>query len=144
MEMNSFSVKQKKEKVIKVLRETIICIIIIVAIIGLHIFTQGYTVNSMEEMREILEEIKGDVIAENKEEIQNKTKELDSTWLDKYDKLAYYIEHDELEKVNVSIENMKSYVETEDYSSAIAAIDEGKFILKHIEEKDAFDLKNIF
>ena len=63
---------------------------------------------------------------------------------EQHDKLAYYIEHDELEKVDTAIINMKSYIETKEYSSAVANLDEGKFILEHIEDKNAFNLVNIF
>ena len=59
-------------------------------------------------------------------------------------KLAYYIEHDELEKVDTAIITMKSYIETEDYSSAVAELDEGKFVLEHIQKKNAFNLQNVF
>lgn len=59
-------------------------------------------------------------------------------------KLAYYIEHDELEKVDTAIVTMKSYIKTNDYSLAIAELEEGKFVLEHIKDKNSFNLQNIF
>ena len=126
------------------LKEAVICIIIVVAIFSLDIFTQGYTKKTTQEITEILIGVKEELLKEDKTQIENKIKELDEGWYEKRDKLAYYIEHDELEKVDTAIVAMKSYVETEDYSSAIEEIEEGKFILEHIQKKNAFNLENIF
>ena len=84
------------------------------------------------------------MLIENKEQIDNKVKSLDEKWGQKHDALAYYIEHDELEKVDTAIVSLKSYVETKDYSSAVAELDEGKFVLEHIQKKNAFNLENVF
>ena len=125
-------------------KETIICLIIIIAIVGLDIMTQKYTKETTKQITTTMESLKGEILAEDKEKIEERTKELDKNWTEKHDKLAYYIEHDELEKVDTAIINMKSYIETKEYSSAVANLDEGKFILEHIEDKNAFNLVNIF
>ena len=69
---------------------------------------------------------------------------LDEKWDEKHDKLAYYIEHDELEKVDTAIVQVKSFVENEEIPSAIAELETGKFVLEHIERKYKFNLQNIF
>ncbi len=125
-------------------KEIIICLIIIIVIVGLDITTQKYTKETTKQITTTMESLKGEILAENKEKIEERTKELDKNWTEKHDKLAYYIEHDELEKVDTAIVNMKSYVETKEYPSAVANLDEGKFILEHIEDKNAFNLVNIF
>ena len=61
-----------------------------------------------------------------------------------FSKLAYYIEHEELEKFSVNLENLKIYIQLEDYENAIKEINEGIFILNHIEYKYTFNLQNIF
>lgn len=65
-------------------------------------------------------------------------------WDSMYNKMAYYIEHDELEKIELYITALKSNVETEEYSQAVEKIDSCIFILKHIEAKYSFNLQNIF
>lgn len=125
-------------------KETAICIIMVVAIVSLDIFTQGYTQRTTSEITQIFTDLKGEILKEDKTQIENKVKSLDEKWGQKHDMLAYYIEHDELEKVDTAIVSMKSYVETEDYSSAVAELDEGKFVLEHIQKKYAFNLENIF
>lgn len=125
-------------------KETVTCIIIIVLIVCLDLFTQNYTKQSVETMTEELALIKEEMTLGNKEKTKEKIDELNQKWKEKHDKLAYYIEHDELEKVDTAIVNMKSYFETEDISSASAELEEGKFILEHIEDKNSFNLQNIF
>ena len=126
------------------LKEMCICIIIVVLIFGLDIFTQNYTKESMNKISEMLANLKEEIVKTNKSEITKKVKEIDNNWNKMHDKLAYYIEHDELEKVDTAIVTMKSYIETEDYSSAVAELDEGKFVLEHIQKKTAFNLQNVF
>ena len=126
------------------LRETIICIIIIITIVGLDIYTQNFTSKSVEEIISIFNKIEESISKRNIEQMNNEINNISTKWEEKQKKLAYYIEHDELEKVHTAVVIMKSYAETENFSSAMAALEEGKFVLEHIQEKNAFNLKNIF
>ncbi|OKZ57606.1 MAG: hypothetical protein BHV99_01295 [Clostridium sp. 26_21] len=125
-------------------KETIICIFIIILIIILDIFTQNYTKKSSNEIIECLSELKIEIENDNLKKAQEKIEELDKKWDNKHDKLAYYIEHDELEKVDTAIVQVKSFVENDDIPSAVAEIETGKFVLEHIERKYKFNLQNIF
>lgn len=125
-------------------KELIISIVIIISIFSLDMFTQNYTEKSVERITEQFSNLKKYISDDNAENIQNTIKNIDDDWEKIHDKLAYYIEHDELEKVDTAIITMKSYIETKDYSSAIAELDEGKFVLEHIQEKNSFNLQNIF
>jgi uncharacterized membrane protein YgaE (UPF0421/DUF939 family) len=125
-------------------KEVVICIVVIVTIVLLDAVTQKYTRNTTSDITQIFSDLKGNMLEEDKNEIDKKVKILDEKWGQKHDRLAYYIEHDELEKVDTAIVSLKSYVETDDYSSAIAELDKGKFILEHIQKKYAFNLENMF
>lgn len=125
-------------------KEVVICIVVIVTIVLLNAVTQKYTRNTTSDITQIFSDLKGNMLEEDKNEIDKKVKILDEKWGQKHDRLAYYIEHDELEKVDTAIVSLKSYVETDDYSSAIAELDKGKFILEHIQKKYAFNLENMF
>ena len=125
-------------------KEVVICIVVIVTIVLLDAVTQKYTRNTTSDITQIFSDLKGNMLEEDKNEIDKKVKILDEKWGQKHDRLAYYIEHDELEQVDTAIVSLKSYVETDDYSSAIAELDKGKFILEHIQKKYAFNLENMF
>lgn len=125
-------------------KETVISIVIVIVIFSLDIFTQGYTKKTTSEITDIFSTLKELAVKEDKENIEKQINELDEKWNKKHDKLAYYIEHDELEKVDTAIVSAKSYIQTEDYPSAAAELDVGKFVLEHIQKKYAFNLANVF
>ncbi len=131
-------------------KETIICIVIVVAIVIANIITQKYTTTTVDKLNQELDELKSEItkIGENenidKDNIKDKIKEIKDNWEDVHSKLAYYIEHDELEKVETDIVGINSSIETNDYEQVLSKIDESKFILRHIEDKYAFNLENIF
>lgn len=125
-------------------KETIICIIIIVVIITLDFFTQNYTTKTASDITENLTELKEDIENNDTDSTQKKLKQLDEKWDEKHDKLAYYIEHDEIEKIDTAFIKVKSFVENDDIPSAVAELETSKFVLEHIEKKYKFNLQNIF
>ena len=128
------------------LKESIICIIIVIAIIFGNNTTQDYTKESISELSSGLLTLRGNVNQENMEDenIQKEAQEIYEHWEKRHEKLAYFIEHDELEKVETELIAIKSEVETGNYEELISAIDKSVFILKHIEDKYAFNLENVF
>ena len=78
------------------------------------------------------------------EEIKIKMKNVEDNWLRKKNKLEYFIEHDELEKVSSEIYIIKGNIEQEKYEDDISEIENTKFILKHLEDKYKFIFKNLF
>ncbi len=129
-------------------KETIISTVIVILIIIGNIVTQNFTVDSVETITNQLSELKTVIFEKeeniNEEEIKNKLEEIEKNWESRHDKLAYYIEHDELEKVETNLTSLRSFIETNKYSEAISELDKSVFVLKHIEDKYAFNLENIF
>ncbi|MCI8636641.1 MAG: DUF4363 family protein [Clostridia bacterium] len=128
------------------LKEMIICIIIVVVIFFGNSTIQKYTKESVSEISNGLMQLREDLTNQNVENNKAKEKmnEVYSKWEKKHDKLAYFIEHDELEKVETDLVSIKSYIETQEYEQAVGELDKGAFVLKHIEDKYAFNLQNIF
>ena len=132
-------------------KEIIICIIVVIAISIGNTITQQYTKESVATISNDLEELKLDLnnkIKNEKEktndELSNSVDKITKDWESRHDKLAYYIEHNELEKVEDNLTGLDSLVSTEEYAEAIKELDKCIFILRHIEEKYAFNLENIF
>lgn len=125
-------------------KETVICVIILVVIFGLEMFTQNFTKETVSEITETMDVLKDSILEKDNEKIEREIGKVTDKWENKHNKLAYYIEHDELEKVDTAIVKMKSYIETNNFSEAIAELEDGKFVLEHIQDKNAFNLKNIF
>lgn len=127
-------------------KEACICIVIVIVIILGNIITQDYTQKSVSklnsELKNLRHHITQDVI--NDEMVKNNMETIYQIWEEKHDKLAYYLEHDELEKVETQLVSIKSFLETKDYDESICELDKSVFILEHIEDKYDFNLQNIF
>ena len=129
-------------------KEIIVCIFIIVLIIVGNVVTQNYTVESVESLADQLSDLKSDIFKEEenieRDSIKDKIKQIENNWESRHDKLAYYIEHDELEKVETNLTSLRSFIEANENSEAVSELDKSVFVLKHIEDKYAFNLQNIF
>lgn len=128
------------------MREIFICIIIVAIIISLDIVMQKYTKESTNEIISELEKINEDIKTQSlqQKDLKEKSIEIKEKWQEKNSKLAYYIEHNELEKVETNITSMISYIETGEYNLALDKIETNIFILKHIKDKYQLSLDNIF
>ncbi len=129
-------------------KEIVVCIFIIALIIVGNVVTQNYTVESVESLADQLSDLKSDIFKEEenieRDSIKDKIKQIEDNWESRHDKLAYYIEHDELEKVETNLTSLRSFIEAKENSEAVSELDKSIFVLKHIEDKYAFNLQNIF
>lgn len=130
-------------------KELIICILIITLIIITNVVTQNYTkecVALMNQKLDILKEesLNENINDENKKNISDTIKDIEDNWNSFQEKLAYYIEHDELEKVETQIWAMKGFSEIGKYDEVVPELDKCVFILEHIQDKTKLNVKNIF
>ena len=127
-------------------KELIICILIISIIVIANVITQNYTKQCVASMNENLEVLKEASLSEDvdKEKISNRLQKIEDNWNEFQQKLAYYIEHDELEKVETQIYAMKGFSEIEKYDEVIPELEKCMFILEHIQDKTKLNVKNIF
>ena len=129
-------------------KELIISIIIVVLIFVGNAITENYTGESVDETKKSLSDLREEII-KNEDEIdfniaKEKIDKIHEQWDSRYEKLAYYIEHDELEKVKTELTGLRGYIEKEEYSEAVPELDRSMYILEHIKDKTALNLKNIF
>ena len=127
------------------MKEIIISIVIIICILIGNGITQNYTNYATEHTSSQLSSLKEE-ITNNKdnENLKNKINKIHEEWDEKYEKLAYYIEHNELEKIETGLTLIRSYIETEEHADCIGKVDETIYLLRHLEDKNKFSLKNIF
>lgn len=127
-------------------KEINITIVILIIIFGLNYITQKNTDKTVEVLNENLEIVRKDVIEKepNKDLATTHINEAYDKWESLDDNMAYYIEHNELEKVKTALTSIKSFVETEEYGDAIESIDKCMYILNHIHERERVTLDNIF
>lgn len=125
-------------------KELIISSILIIFIIIGDMVTQNYTKKCVETLTNELENLKQNLIQKETEQAKIKTEEINQKWEQMHNKLAYYIEHDELEKVETYFTACKSFTQTENYDLAISELEKTTFVLDHITDKYSFNLVNIF
>ena len=137
------ALKRERKETMK--KEAIITISIVLLILLAEWLTQGYTHKAFAEIEDNLTQLKEEILQTNanSEQLINKTEQIAELWESKQENLSYYLEHNELEKVNTQIVLIKGYLESDSPQDAIPDLEEGLYIIEHIKEKEAFKLKNI-
>ena len=127
-------------------KEIIISIIVILIVFSFDFVSQKYTKNTIGEFSDELYDLEQDIREEkmSDKDIEKKTNELYDKWMEHHEILAFFIEHDELEKVETNFTAGKSFVESKKYSDAMSELEKTSFVLTHIKEKYLFSLENIF
>lgn len=127
-------------------KELIICITILILIVIGHIVTQNSTSKAVEVVSNNLNELREELILDRVSQEKAKTKmgEIKKIWDEKSDYMAYYVEHDELEKVETELTKLKADIETKEYTMGVENLDNCVFILEHIKDKNALKIVNIF
>ena len=130
-------------------KEIIIIITILLIVLSLNYITQNYTKFCVSEISSDLNNLRGKIEEkiddeEIPEELNNTINNIHIKWDEMYKKLAFYIEHDELEKVETCLTNIRSDIETEELEHSIENLDNCIFILEHIKDKETLSLANIF
>lgn len=127
-------------------KELIITILVFLIIIISDIFLQNYIKGSVEEIKNDLENLKKEVLDSGIEskELEEKVKTIYEKWEIKNKVLTFFVEHDELEKVNTELNKIKGYFEVDMKDDSMTDINETIYVLEHIREKQKVSLKNVF
>lgn len=127
-------------------KELIICIFIIALIIIGNVITQNYTNECVSQINKKLDTLKEISLAKDtdSENINKQIREIEDDWNFFQETLSYYIEHDELEKVETQIFNIKGFYEIKKYDEIVPELEKCVYILEHIKEKTKLNVKNIF
>lgn len=125
-------------------KELIITLIVIVLVIGLDIISNNYLQETVKELSNQLNELRGLILAENQQEAQKQMQKVKQEWGERYKVLAYYIEHDELEKVETELVRLSADIDMEEYKHCINELNTSIFILEHIQNKEKLEIISIF
>ena len=127
-------------------KEMAVCIAILISIFTLDFKTQNYTEKIVQQTTSKLQNLREEILKGDKqdEEILNNMEEIYDQWMEFHNKLAFYIEHDELEKVETDMVSLRGNIEVKEYDMAISELDKSVFVLQHIEDKYKFNLENVF
>lgn len=129
-------------------KQVIAIIIIIIVIIIADIILEKNTNSTIKIINKKLELVDKKVSEvndndEDKLDLQKEAHNMVNIWKEKQKILTFYIEHDEIEKITDKIELIKKQIEIEEFGDARQAIEETKFLLEHLKEKEKLTLANI-
>ena len=129
------------------LKEIVVLILITVFLVVSDIYISNFTKESIAKIEGKVDEIMENALSEEnykKEEELKKIETFEKEWKDIEDNLAYFTEHEELEKVSVTIAMLKANVEADMKEDAYEKMKEIKFRIEHIKTKQKLKLNNIF
>ena len=125
-------------------KELIIIVVVITLIVGLDIITNKYTKETLESLYNELNILEKYILIEEKEKCIKQMKKIKQEWEKRYKILAFYIEHDELEKVETEMVKLEADIKVEEYTHCISEVKTTIFILEHIKDKEKLQLESIF
>ena len=127
-------------------KELIICVVIIILIIVGNAITQNYTRQNIQDISIALEKLEEELIVQeiNWDNAKSHYYDINKKWKDVKNIMSYFIEHDELEKVETNLVGLNSFIDMRDEKEAVAELNRAIFVLKHIEDKNNLNLRNIF
>ena len=155
MDKDNFSAKKKEFKdtiLVTIgginLKELIIIILILVLIFTGNAVTEKNTEKSVAETNDSLSELREELVKDyneiNKDFVRQKISDIHNEWDEKYETLAYYIEHDELEKVETEMTALQGCIQKEEYGNTLPELDKTMYILNHIGLERIFNYKDVF
>ncbi|MFG6319394.1 MAG: DUF4363 family protein [Clostridia bacterium] len=120
----------------------VICFTAIIVI--LEIILGNCTDEFIDKTSKQLEDLKIALLEENGEETKKKSKELSNVWDESENKLCYFIEHDELEKISSKIAIISENSTNSEYKLALEDAIETRYLLEHVKDKLKLKMKNVF
>ena len=130
------------------MREVIIVISVLVLILGCSIYARNHIKKNSNELIDKLEKLKEGIEkaekSDDKDKIIKEAKDICEEWERISKSWSVIVLHDELDMIETSLIRMKSKIQSEEIEQAIEELDVSIFLLKHISEKEAFNLRNIF
>ncbi len=125
-------------------KEAIISIIIVILIFSIDYITQNYTEKNVDLIQNEFQTLRTNLEKGDLNNAEMEIKKIENNWNSIKNKLACYIEHNELNKIEVSFTLCKSLAKSGKYELAISKLDETIFILEHMNERYVLSLENIF
>ena len=125
-------------------KELIIIIVVIILIVGLDVITNKYTKETLQILSGDLKILREYILDEDKEKSKDQMKKIKENWEQRYKILAFYIEHDELEKVETEMVKLQADIDVEEFKHCVSELETIIFILEHIQEKEEMHLRSVF
>lgn len=127
-------------------KELIISIVVIACIVVGNIITQNNTIEAVAQVSGQLTLLRQEMEREDvsQEKAKKQMEKIEEIWAEKYRLMAFYTEHNELEKVQTELTKLKADIYMKEYAQGVENLESCIFILEHIKDKSALKVVNIF
>ena len=123
------------------IKETIGIILIILFVIIIEIITMKVTNNSLNRVNDELELIESE---SNENELKSKINNFSNSWKNEEKKLSCFMEHNELEEITKEVNSLVFAIENGKKETIKEKLDNIKFKMEHIKNKQKIKIENIF
>ncbi|SHK18038.1 DUF4363 family protein [Paramaledivibacter caminithermalis] len=117
---------------------------IVIILITSWIIIYNFIEKSVHNINSMLSEMEDKIYNNNWNSAVSIYNDIYIKWKNTKKVLMLVIEHEEMEKINLTLEKIKKYISINDKSLSIGETAALKYFLNHIREKESLSLHNIF
>lgn len=126
------------------MKKLIVSMVIFISIIASGLLIIRYFKNTSRNLTYEIENISSLVRENNWEDAKSNIKILQKNW-DKTENIwAFLTDHIEIDNIEMSMIKSAQYIESKNTSLSLAELENLKYMVDHIYEKELFNLMNIF
>lgn len=118
--------------------------VLLVIIIGLSVFGANVLSNTSGRLEEHISRIEVSTTSGDWDNATGYLDDIEKDWTKSEGIWSILIDHIEIDNIENSLTRMKKYIEVKDKALALGEIANLKQYVKHIPQKETFNLRNIF
>lgn len=120
-----------------------ITIIILIAFFFGTVWINQYITNSADHVTNMIDKLDEAITNEDWEAAQVHIKEVSESWDETKSVWQTFLEHYEIDTIDIVLARLKKYVSIEERALSLGAVAELKLLIEHIVDREAFKLTNI-
>ncbi|MDS1030713.1 DUF4363 family protein [Bacillota bacterium LX-D] len=113
-------------------------------IVGFGVWSISYINNSAQDLTTRFDNLEQNIIQQNWSKADTETKKIAQLWSDTKSRWTLFLNHQEIDNIDLTYARLTKYVETQNRSLALAEISALKLLIEHIPGLQRFSLNNIF
>ncbi len=125
------------------MKSFIAAMVILALIVGFGFYSFNYLKETTNTLVVKTVSLEKNARARNWEQTEKSFGSLDTSWNKVNAKWAMLIDHQELDKINISISRIREYINTRHLPGLMAELAELKLLLAHIPERESLNLDNM-
>ncbi|RKD27205.1 protein of unknown function [Caminicella sporogenes DSM 14501] len=126
------------------MKSLFISTLLIVLLLLNWIFTFNFIADTSKELTMLTQKIEYNIVKDQWFSAQKNLKLLETKWNNSLKILKLVINHDEIEKTNLSLIKVRKYILTQNKDNLLVETSLLKFHINHIKENESLSLRNIF